>query len=44
MLNINIDAYYRSLEISDDNDFEIHLRRTPTYCFVNNYFKVGLEA
>ena len=44
MLDINADAYYRSLEISDDNDFQIHLRRTPTSCFVNNYFKVGLEA
>ena len=44
MLDINADAYYRSLEISDDNDFQIHLRRTATSCFVNNYFKVGLEA
>ena len=44
MLDINVDAYYRSLEISDDNDFQIHLRGTATSCFVNNYFKVGLEA
>ena len=44
MLDINVDAYYRSLEISDDNDFQIHLRLTATSCFVNNYFKVGLEA
>ena len=44
MIDINVDAYYRSLEISDDNDFQIHQRRTPTSCFVNNYFKVGLEA
>ena len=41
--DINVDAYYRSLEISDDNDFQIHLRRTPNSCFVNNYFRVGLE-
>ena len=27
MLDINVDAYYRSLEISDDNDFQIHLTR-----------------
>ena len=40
MLDINVDACYRSLEISDDND----LRQTPTSCFINNYFKVGLEA
>ena len=44
MLNINVDAYYTSLEISDDNDFQIHLRRILTSSFVNNYFKVGLEA
>ena len=44
MLDINVDAYYRSLEISDDNEFQIHLRRTPNSCFVNNYFRVGLEA
>ena len=44
MLDINVDAYYRSLEISDDNDFQIHLRRTPNSCFVNNYFRVGLEV
>ena len=44
MLDINVDAYYRSFEISDDNDFQIHLRRNPTSCFVNNYFKVCLEA
>ena len=24
MIDINVDAYYRSLEISDDNDFQIH--------------------
>ena len=44
MLDINVDAYYKSLEISDDNDFQIHLRQNPTSCFVNNYFKVSLEA
>ena len=44
MLDINVDVYYRSLEISDDNDFQIHLRRTPNSCFINNYFRVGLEA
>ena len=43
MIDINIDGYYRSLEISDSNDFQIHLRRTPISCFINNYCKVGLE-
>ena len=42
MLDINVDAYYRSLEISDDNDFQIHLRWTQDSCFVNNYCRVGL--
>ena len=27
-----------------DCDFQIHLRRTPNLCFVNNYFRIGLEA
>ena len=44
MPDINVDAYYRSLKISDDNDFQILLRRTPNSCFVNNYFRVVLEA
>ena len=44
MLDINVDVYYRSLEISDDNDFQIYFGWTPTSCFVNNYFKVGLEG
>ena len=26
MLDINVGVYYRSLEISDHNDFQIHLR------------------
>ena len=43
MLDIDVDVSYSSLEISDDNDFQIHLRRTSTSCFVNNYFKFGLE-
>ena len=45
VVDINVDSYYRSLEISEnDNDFQIHLRRNPTSRFVNNYFKAGLEA
>ena len=42
-LNINVDAYYRSLEISDD-DFQIRSRRTQNSYFANNYFRVGLET
>ena len=35
---------YKALSISDDNDFQIHLRRPPNSCFVNNYFDEGLMA
>ena len=30
--------------ISDDNDFQIHYKRPPNSCFVNNYFCDGLMA
>ena len=30
--------------ISSDNDFLIHFRRPPNYCFINNYFDEGLLA
>ena len=30
--------------ISDDDDFQIHLRRLPDSCFVKNYFADGLIA
>ena len=43
-LGVSVDAYYSALEISDDTDFQIHLRRPPNSCFVNNYFQLGLKA
>ena len=33
MLDIKVDAYYRLLEISDDGDFQIHLRWTLKFMF-----------
>ena len=42
MLDINVDVYYRSLEISDDNDFQVHLGWAQDSCFVNNCCRVGL--
>ena len=36
--------YYRALSISKDDDLELHLKRQPNSCFVNNYFDVGLKA
>ena len=43
-LRISEDGYYKVLSISDDSDFQIHLRRPPNSCFVNNYFDEGLMA
>ena len=36
--------YEQALSISDDQDFQIHYRRLPNSCFVNNYFCDGLMA
>ena len=36
--------YYRALSISKDKKLELHLKREPNSCFVNNYFYVGLKA
>ena len=35
--------YYRTFLISKDEDLELHLKRKPNLCFVNNYFDVGLK-
>ena len=35
--------YYRALPISEDNDFEFHLKKQPNSCFVNNCFIVSLN-
>ena len=43
-LEINEDDFYTALEISKDNDYELHLLRSPNLCFFNNYFKSGLLA
>ena len=43
-LEISKDDYYRALSISKDEDLELHLKREPNSCFVNNYFDVGLKA
>ena len=43
-LNLSPDQYYEALSISSDQDFEVHFRRPPNSCFVNNYFAKGLLA
>ena len=41
---MSTDAYYRVLSISKDENLELHLKREPNFCFVNNYFDVCLKA
>ena len=44
LLHISVDDYYYYLAISEDDDFQNHLRRQPISCFLKNYFKIGLSA
>ena len=41
---ISEQEYYEALSTSSDADFQIHLKRPPNSCFVNNYFDEGLLA
>ena len=44
-LGISLTDYEDALSIStDENDFQIHLKRNTSSCFVNNYFEEGLLA
>ena len=43
-LEISKFDYGQVLSISDEQDFQIHYRRPPNSCFVNNYFCDGLMA
>ena len=36
--------YYWALAISSDSDFDLHLKRPPDSCFINNYFIAGIKA
>ena len=42
--NISDKEYENALKISDDNGFQLHLRRSTSSCFASNYFDVGLLA
>ena len=44
LLEISSKGYKEALSISDDSDFQIHYKRAPNSCFVNNYFCDGLMA
>ena len=43
-LNLTEDQCYDALSISNDSDFQIHLKRQPNACFINNFFEEGLQA
>ena len=43
-INITEEEYKSVLQISDDQDFQLHFKRPTDSCFVNNYFDVGLKA
>ena len=43
-LEISKHDYEEALSISDDNDFQIHYKRRPNSCFVNDYFCDGVMA
>ena len=42
--DINVEEYEDALRISDDKEFQLHLRRPTDSCFVNNHFDIGLFA
>ena len=42
LLEISSKDYEEARSISDDCDFQIHYKRAPNSCFVNNYFCDGL--
>ena len=43
-LDIDELEYEAALAVSDDNDFQLYLKRPTNSCFVNNYFDAGLLA
>ena len=43
-LELTESEYYEALSISSDKDFQIHFKRPPNSCFINNYFDEVLLA
>ena len=43
-LDISEEEYYSALSISGNSDNEIHLKRSPNSCFINNYSPIVLLA
>ena len=42
--NVTEREYYSALSISNDSDFQIHLKRQLNACFINNFFSEGLQV
>ena len=42
LLEISKVEYEAALSISEDKDFQLHFKRPPKLCFVNNYFSNGV--
>ena len=42
LLEISKEDYEVALSISEDDDYQLYLKRPPNSCFVNNYFTDGL--
>ena len=43
-LRLTKKQYYNAFSISSGSDFQIHIKRAPNSCFVNNIFTEGLQA
>ena len=43
-LSVTEREYYSASSISSDSDFQMHLKRQPNACFINNFFSEGLQA
>ena len=43
-LQSSIEQRGSALSIPSDSDFQIHLKRKPNACFINNFFSEGLQA
>ena len=44
MCKVSKEDYNWALSISEDSDFELHLRRAVDSCFINNYFEAGIKG
>ena len=43
-LEITEEGYYWALSVSSDSDYQIHMKRNPDSCFVNNYNPAMLKS